>query len=273
MIDVPLQDFALDHSGLSITGPEGADGSILPDIENGIEAINDSTKEPVLISPPPMSEVSTKKVPSNLKNEFRWKPLLDEQGNDTGCVFVHPFTYFKRFSGQSFRMPVPNRGSNHPWHSLLALISSFSGMLLVSVIFLDFASDSLLMASLGATSVLLYGVPSSPLAQPRNVLFGNLIASVIGVSMRYAFDGHPNLNWIATALAVSITIFLMDVTNTMHPPAGATAMLPIIGTQAMKDLGFLFIAYPVLVSETALILVAIVYNNLFTYRWYPLYWI
>lgn len=198
---------------------------------------------------------------------------MDDEGNETSCRLVPPLTYLKRFQGQSFRMPPSSRGSNHPWHSLLCLVSSFCGMLLVSAIFLDLASDSLFCASLGATSVLLYGAPSSPLAQPRNILAGNTIASVIGVSLRYAFDSHPHLNWIATALAVSLTIFFMDVTNTMHPPAGATAVLPIVGTQAMKDLGFLFIVYPVLISESILLLVALLFNNLFTYRRYPLHWL
>ena len=247
------------------------------DLESQIE---DRSPEPLTQETP--KDLSEEEQPSNFslrrwlrqfaQHEFRWKPLKDSGGEPTGCYIVSPLVFLRRFLGVTFWMPLAQRGSNHPWNSLLCFISSLSGMLFAAAVFLDVASDSMLVASLGATSVLLYAAPTSPLAQPRNVFIGNTLAGFIGVSLRYAFENHRHLEWLASGLAVSISILLMDITNTMHPPAGATALLPLIGSDAIRDLGFLFVVYPLLISEAMLVFVALLYNNLFTYRWYPVYW-
>lgn len=207
-------------------------------------------------------------------NEFRWRPLINALNEPASWVPLHPFCkeYWSKFAGLSFRIGVPARGSNHPAHSLISFIGSFVGMLLVALIFSDLAADALLMASLGATSVLVYAAPTSPMAQPRNVIGGSVIGAVVGVAMNYAFR-DTSVEWIGSALAVSLTILIMDATNTPHPPAGATALLPLIGSQEIRDLGFLYIAYPVLASEAVLLLVALVVNNFARFRSYPLWWI
>ncbi|MDP2436400.1 MAG: HPP family protein [archaeon] len=210
-----------------------------------------------------------------LKSEFRWKPLVDvESGEATGCWPVHPPRYLGRLLGQTAVLQrLESRGAGHPLHSLFSGLCAFCGMIVVASFFLDFTDKVLLVASTGATSVLLYATPSSPLAQPRNVIFGNLIAAIVGVSMSYAFRGLPHLNWLAVGLSVGISISLMDATATLHPPAGATAVIPIVGSQDILDLGFLYVVYPVLVSESFLLIVALLLNNLVPYRAYPVYWL
>ena len=81
------------------------------------------------------------------------------------------------------------------------------------------------IAPMGASSVLLFAVPASPLAQPWNVVIGNIIAGVICVSCAL-FIAEPTL---AFSLAVALTIFLMMSTDSLHPPSGAVAITAVMG--------------------------------------------
>jgi CBS domain-containing membrane protein len=70
-----------------------------------------------------------------------------------------------------------------------------------------------------------YAVPESPLSQPRNVIAGNVLACIVGLLFRYLTVADSLLRWLAGALAVSCSIVLMQLTKTLHPPAGATALV------------------------------------------------
>lgn len=83
----------------------------------------------------------------------------------------------------------------------------------------------LLIASYGASVVLLYGAQSSPLAQPRNLIGGHLIGGLIGVSC-YQLMGET---WYSLTIAVTLAILLMMMTDTVHPPGGATALVAVLG--------------------------------------------
>jgi CBS-domain-containing membrane protein len=122
-----------------------------------------------------------------------------------------------------------------------------------------------LIGSFGASSVLIYGVIQSPLAQPRNLVGGHLIAAFVGVTIRYLV---PEV-WLAGALAVSISIVLMQITRTLHPPGGATALIAIIGSQRIRDLGYMYLVSPVLIGVMILLIVALFFNNITSHRRYP----
>jgi CBS-domain-containing membrane protein len=122
-----------------------------------------------------------------------------------------------------------------------------------------------LIGSFGASSVLIYGVIQSPLAQPRNLVGGHLIAAVVGVTVRYLV---PEV-WLACALAVSISIVLMQITRTLHPPGGATALIAIIGSPKIRELGYMYVVSPVLTGVLILLLVALFFNNVTSQRRYP----
>src|SRR5690606_38916268 len=77
-----------------------------------------------------------------------------------------------------------------------------------------------LIGSFGASAVLVYGVIQSPLAQPRNLLGGHLVSAIVGVTVQMFL---PDILWLAAPLAVSLSIVMMQVTKTLHPPGGATA--------------------------------------------------
>lgn len=123
-----------------------------------------------------------------------------------------------------------------------------------------------LIGSFGASSVLIYGAIESPLAQPRNLIGGHLISAIIGVTIYHAL---PDILWITAPLAVSLSIVMMQITKTLHPPGGATALIPIIGTEKVKEMGFLYPISPVLTGALILFIVALIFNNITSHRKYP----
>lgn len=133
--------------------------------------------------------------------------------------------------------------------------------------------DSLfLIGSFGASAVLLYGVPMAELSQPRNLILGHVISATIGVSIYYLISDNTS---IACALAVSTSIAAMHYTRSLHPPAGATALIAIIGAPKIHQLGYWYILSPVLTGALILLIIALIINNLSSNpkRHYPRYWI
>ncbi|MFC3568085.1 HPP family protein [Paracoccus simplex] len=121
-----------------------------------------------------------------------------------------------------------------------------------------------LIAPFGATSVLVFAVPNSPLAQPWSAVVGNTIAATVGV---LACRMTPN-SALCVALAVAITIAAMILLRAVHPPAGAVAMTAALNPDAIRALGFHFVLAPVLTGTLALVGFAMIYARL-TGRRYP----
>lgn len=125
--------------------------------------------------------------------------------------------------------------------------------------FLSREENVFLIGSFGASSVLVYGAIQSPLSQPRNLVGGHLISAIAGVAM---FKIFPETLWLAAPLAVAFSIVLMQITKTLHPPGGATALIAVIGTEKIKAMGFWYVLSPVLTGCLILLLVALVFNNI-----------
>lgn len=150
-----------------------------------------------------------------------------------------------------------------------SFIGAFFGIGIIAFLqsrFLPDLENLFLIGSFGASSVLIYGEIQSPLAQPRNLIGGHVISAFIGVSM---FKLLPETIWLAASLAVALSIVLMQYTKTMHPPGGATALIAIIGTEKITDLGYLYVFVPVLTGTLILFIVALVFNNITENRCYP----
>jgi CBS domain-containing membrane protein len=150
-----------------------------------------------------------------------------------------------------------------------AFIGSFVGIGLIAYMQSNLLSpnDNLfLIGSFGASSVLIYGAIQSPFAQPRNLIGGHLVSAVIGVTIHYLI---PDITWLAAPLAVSLSIVCMQMTKTLHPPGGATALIAVIGSEKIKSLGFLYILSPVLTGSLILLAVALIFNNITSNRRYP----
>ncbi|WP_158826865.1 HPP family protein [Mucilaginibacter lacusdianchii] len=129
------------------------------------------------------------------------------------------------------------------------------------------AYDNLfLIGSFGASSVLIYGIINSPLAQPRNLIGGHLICAFIGVTIHKLIPGEV---WLTAALSVALAIVAMQITKTLHPPGGATALIANIGSAKIQALGYLYVLSPVLSGVLILYLVAVVCNNATSHRSYP----
>ncbi|CAG8290900.1 unnamed protein product [Penicillium salamii] len=131
-----------------------------------------------------------------------------------------------------------------------------------------------IVASYGASAVLVFGAIESPLAQPRALIFGHFFSALIGVCITKLFSLMPearfeSLRWLAASLSTAIAIVVMQFTGTTHPPAGATALLPATN-QEIWELSWYYL--PVVLLSSALLLVcALLLNNL--QRRYPVFWI
>ncbi len=123
-----------------------------------------------------------------------------------------------------------------------------------------------LIGSFGASSVLVYGVIQSPLAQPRNLIGGHLVSALVGVTVQQFV---PDILWLTAPLAVSFAIVLMQYTKTLHPPGGATALIAVTGSAQIKNLGYWYVLSPVLSGALILLVVALFFNNLTMKRHYP----
>jgi len=123
----------------------------------------------------------------------------------------------------------------------------------------------LVVASMGASAVLLFAVPHGPLSQPWQLLVGHLVSAVIGVSCARAV-GDP---WSAAALAVGLAVVAMRVTHSIHPPGGGTALSAVIGGPGVTELGYGFVVTPVLLNATLMLVVAVAFNYPFAWRRYP----
>jgi CBS domain-containing membrane protein len=148
-------------------------------------------------------------------------------------------------------------------------LGAFFGIGLIGILHSRYfsASDNVfLIGSFGASSVLIYGVINSPLAQPRNLLGGHIICALVGVTIHKFI---PSEIWLSAALSVSISIVLMQITKTLHPPGGATALIANIGSEKILALGYWYVLSPVLSGALILLMVAIFFNNRTSHRSYP----
>ncbi|WNW02547.1 HPP family protein [Tenacibaculum sp. HL-MS23] len=150
-----------------------------------------------------------------------------------------------------------------------SFIGAFFGIGLIAFIqasYLPRLENILLIGSFGAASVLIFGAIQSPLAQPLNFIGGQIISAFIGVTV---FKFCPDIIWITAPLAVASSIVIMQITKTLHPPGGATALIAVIGTEKIKSLGYFYVFSPVLTGTLILFITALVFNNMTKHRQYP----
>jgi len=150
-----------------------------------------------------------------------------------------------------------------------SFLGSFAGIgILAYIQSIHFSGNDAvyLIGSFGASSVLVYGIIQSPFSQPRNLVGGHLVSAFIGVTVHKL---APDIIWIAAPLAVSLAIILMQITKTLHPPGGATALIAVIGSDKIKDLGYMYVLSPVLIGVLILLFTALIFNNMTSSRTYP----
>ncbi|RXQ94441.1 HPP family protein [Ancylomarina salipaludis] len=143
--------------------------------------------------------------------------------------------------------------------------SGLGGFLAISTVALltIYTEHPFLMAPFGATCVLAFGVPNSPLAQPRNIIGGHIVATLVGLICLYLFGNE----WYSLAIGVGLAISLMQLTGTTHPPAGADPIVVILGAKTL-----VFVINPVLFGAVVITIIALIFNNISGKRKYPVYW-
>jgi CBS domain-containing membrane protein len=164
-------------------------------------------------------------------------------------------------------LPSPSTASRR--EQLRAAGGALFGLLLTALIglYLFPGGAIFLVAPIGASSVLLFALPASPLAQPWSAIGGNVVSGLMGViCMRCFGDVLPVP--LLCALAASTAIAAMFALRCLHPPGGAVALTAVIGGPAIHAAGFAFPLVTVLADTTLLAVMAILYNNL-TGRRYP----
>jgi len=176
--------------------------------------------------------------------------------------------YFKKMHGET-KSPPRVKIPEVVW----SWIGSFLGIAAVAFINFNLLEETdlvMIIGSFGASAVLIYGAIKSPLAQPRNLVGGHLISALIGVT---AYNMFHNQLWFASALSVSTAIAAMHMTKTLHPPGGATALIAVIGSPKVHDLGYLYVVIPVGLGALIMLLVALLVNNIPAKRKYPEFWL
>ncbi|HUX90740.1 MAG TPA: HPP family protein [Gallionellaceae bacterium] len=154
---------------------------------------------------------------------------------------------------------------------LISTAGGFVGVLLVLIVsgrMLDFHGAALVVASTGASAVLLFATPHSALSQPWSVFGGHMISAFIGITCA-KFLSNPVY---AGALAVALSIAAMHYLRCLHPPGGATSLIAVIGGDPIRALDYGFMVTPVLVNVLIIMIVAVVANYPFHWRRYP-FWI
>lgn len=132
---------------------------------------------------------------------------------------------------------------------IITWVASFSTIALLAAIADWYQSDAqtafLLIGSFGASTVLLLAIPDSRYARPRNAIGGNLISAAVGVTVCQLL---PEAFVLSSALSVSLAITSMQLTDTLHPPGGATALIAVVGGDAVRELEYLYLLSPVLIG-------------------------
>ena len=121
-----------------------------------------------------------------------------------------------------------------------------------------------LVAPMGASAVLLFVVPSSPMAQPWSIIGGNALGALSGVACASLIN-DPIL---ASACAVALAIIVMSLTRCLHPPGGAAALVAVLGGPSILAAGYKFALLPVALNSAALVMFGLFFHKLTGHR-YP----
>jgi len=160
--------------------------------------------------------------------------------------------------------------SNKTSHTekIISGLGGFTGILLILLVthhFVDSVGVAMIVASMGASAVLLFAVPHGPLSQPWSLVGGHVISAFIGVSSYLLIKDI----YLASAVAVGLAISAMYYLRCIHPPGGATALTAVVSGSSVHELGYQYLITPVLINVLIILVVAIIFNSFFRWRRYP----
>merc|ERR1711939_114692 len=173
----------------------------------------------------------------------------------------------------------PSKAPNDLRARLLDILVSgllgFLGIGAVSLLHFGITDESdytLILGSFGASAILLYGAPSVPFSQPRNCIGGHIISCLIGVACYELIANPMESVWLCLPVATSLAMMAMQLTNTVHPPAGGTVLIAVLGSDRMHNLGFRLLI-PTGIGAVLLVLVAMGNNLIPARKKYPTKWL
>ncbi len=139
---------------------------------------------------------------------------------------------------------------------LISTIGAFIAVVIAgffSNVVLQSTSSPLIIASAGASAILMFGAPHTPASRPLNLIVGHTVSAIVGVSCFYLITN----TLLATSVAIPLALIAMHFLRCMHPPGGATAVTAIIGGEAIHQLGYVFVVMPIFFNSLILLVVAI----------------
>jgi len=137
----------------------------------------------------------------------------------------------------------------------VSIIGAFIATLLASFFsssILEAENMPIVLASTGASAMLIFGIPNSAVSQPWPIVGGHVLSAIVGVTAYYLVP-NPVL---ASSVAIGVAMWLMHFTGSMHPPGGATAVTAVIGGGSIHELGYYFVVVPVFFNSIILLSIA-----------------
>mmetsp|Transcript_27940 Transcript_27940/g.87047 ORF Transcript_27940/g.87047 Transcript_27940/m.87047 type:complete len:428 (-) Transcript_27940:98-1381(-) len=223
--------------------------------------------------------VTNNLAPDRTYPQYWWKnsePASEASSGSTSDGSVCPSCiagYFGKFRGANAE-PAPKPPLAQTWNSWLG---SFVGMCAIGLlhkhVVAKYLHEVLLIGAFGAMSVIIFSAWKVPFAQPKNAILGNTLGGLVGVSTYNVLQalGLGSHVWLGAALAVALTIVVQELTNTVHPPGGATALIFEIMPK-FHALQYAFVLTPSCLGPVILVGVGLLTNNLVGARSYPQYW-
>lgn len=166
-------------------------------------------------------------------------------------------SFINKFKGRGALPPKPRLKS-----VILAWLGGFCAIAAVTLLS-DSLALALVLGSFGASCVLVFGYPDAPFSQPRNIVLGHVLSSLIGL----VFLKFVGPEWWGMAMAVGTSIAVMMLTRTVHPPAGSNPVIVFLALPSWE-----FILFPTLIGAIVIAIVGLVFNNLTRSEKYPKYW-
>lgn len=171
-----------------------------------------------------------------------------------------------RSLGASWRALLPSRMETSATERMRAAAGALVGILVTGLAsrWLLGADAGSLIAPMGASAILLFAMPSSPLAQPWSIVGGNVLSALVGVAVAQWIGVSP----VGAGLALALAMATMFALRCLHPPGGAIALGAVLGGPAVQAQGFAYALAPVGLNCLLLLVVALVFNNATRHR-YP----
>jgi CBS-domain-containing membrane protein len=167
------------------------------------------------------------------------------------------------------RQPPPRVERSEIFWSGIGAVVGMGLLAAADGIFFRGTDLTMMIGSFGASVVMLFGIPRSPLTQPRNLVLGHVVSALVGVAAYQSLHGVP---YLAEAVAVGGAVALMHALRVLHPPGGGTALIAVTGSAMIHDMGYLYVVVPALLGPLLLLGVGLVMNNIPRSRSYPEFW-